>query len=216
MHTPTHRLAGVSCQGGEFFPLLGRSHEPSGEFCLRGGSYLKRRLSSNPCGFWIRSDELRRLCHSRMGADHTCSTSSLRAAHTNSRTCNALFGAARTHLKLELQGHSSDLKDASPFEVQCDILGCSLWLEARKEALEVETEKCEMGSPRGFLQQGPVGRTTTTTTLIEEGPNILSSTVGESGSRPLFWRPHHARPTEPPRARNERLTESALSSACTA
>ena len=97
MHTPTHRLAGVSCQGGEFFPLLGRSHGPSGEFCLRGGSYLKRRLSSNPCGFWSRSDELRSLCHSRMGADHTCSTSSLRAAHTNSRTCNALFGAARTN-----------------------------------------------------------------------------------------------------------------------
>ena len=37
-----------------------------------------------------------------------------------------------------------------------------------------------------ILQQGPAGRTTTTTTLIEEGSNILSSTVGESGSRPLF------------------------------
>ena len=60
-------------------------------------AHLKRRLSSNPCGFWSRSDELRSLCHSRMGADHTCSTSSLRAAHTNSRTCNALFGAARTN-----------------------------------------------------------------------------------------------------------------------
>ena len=37
-----------------------------------------------------------------------------------------------------------------------------------------------------FLQQGPAGRTITTTTLIEEGSNILSSTVGENGSRPLF------------------------------
>ena len=63
------------------------------------------------------------------------------------------------HLKLELQEHSSDLKEpfwaCLPFEVQRDILGCSLWLEARKEALEVETEKCEMGSPRGFFAKGP-------------------------------------------------------------
>ena len=97
VHTPAHRLADVSCQDGEFFLLLGRSHEPSAELCLRGGSYLKGKPSSNPCRYWSRSDELRSLYHSRMGADHTCSTSFLRAAHPNPRTCNALFGAARTN-----------------------------------------------------------------------------------------------------------------------
>ena len=50
-------------------------------------------------------------------------------------------------------------------------------------------------------QQGPAGRTTTTTTLIEEGSNILLSTVGERWEQtPFFWRPHHATLTGAPQS----------------
>ena len=84
---------------------------------------------------------LRSLCHSRVGADHTCSTSSLRAAHSNSRTFNALFGAARTNSAPEAptSGPNNRFKRTPlhlPPLLKCNVTSSvahrrKLWREAR-------------------------------------------------------------------------------------
>ena len=74
--------------------------------------------------------------HSRMGADHTCSTSSLRAAH------NALFGAARTNSVPEARTSGPFFRFKKnplglPPLLKCNVTSSvahrrKLWLEARK------------------------------------------------------------------------------------